>query len=120
MDALAGRRSNAAFRSYRKTACASVAVAALAILAVIAASTLLPGLVALAVGHAPAVESPRPQTRWRFTSGGALGNGVVQMIAMAMTVSSVFSMSLWFLVPAVGAWLISVWWYGSKLERALS
>jgi len=50
MDALAGRRSNAAFRSYRKTACASVAVAALAILAVIAASTLLPALVALAVG----------------------------------------------------------------------
>jgi len=33
--------------------------------------------------------------------GGALGNGVVQMIALAMTVSSVFSMTLWFLAPAV-------------------
>jgi len=76
--------------------------------------------VVLAVGHAPAVENPRPQTRWRFSSGGPLGNGVVQMIAMAMTVSSIFSMSLWFLAPAVAAWMISVWWYGRGLERSLS
>ena len=77
-------------------------------------------LVVLAVGRPPAVQHPKPQTRWRFSSGGALGNGVVQMIAMAMTVSSIFSMSLWFLVPAVGAWMISLWWYGRELERALS
>ena len=38
---------------------------------------------------------------------------------MAMTVSSVFSMSLWFVAPAVAAWLISLWWYGRALERAL-
>jgi len=76
-------------------------------------------LVVLVVGHAPAVEHPRPQTRWRFSTGGALGNGVVQMIALAMTVSSVFSMSLWFVVPAVAAWMISLWWYGRELERAL-
>jgi len=77
-------------------------------------------LVVLAVGHAPAVEHPRTQTRWRFSSGGALGNGVVQMIAMAMTVSSVFSMSLWFVAPAVAAWMISLWWFGHALERSLS
>ena len=49
-----------------------------AFLAVVIPLTLplavLPGigaaLVALAVGHAPAVEHPRPQTRWRFSTGG--------------------------------------------------
>ena len=65
------------------------------------------------------MEHPRPQTRWCFSSGGAMGNGVVQMIAMAMTVSSVFSMSLWFVAKAVAAWIISLWWYGRELERAL-
>jgi hypothetical protein len=76
-------------------------------------------LMVLAVGHAPAVEHPKEQTRWRFTMGGALGNGVVQMIALAMTVSSIFSMSLWFLAPAIAIWAGSVWWYGRELERAL-
>ena len=76
-------------------------------------------LMVLAVGHAPSVEHPREQTRWRFSMGGALGNGIVQMIAMAMTVSSIFSMSLWFLAPACAAWAGSLWWYGMRLERAL-
>jgi hypothetical protein len=76
-------------------------------------------LVVLAVGHAPAVEDPKEQTRWRFTTGGALGNGVVQMIAAAMTVSTIFSVSVWFLVLAAGAWMGSLWWYGVKLERGL-
>jgi len=55
---------------------------------------VLPGigaaLVALAVGHSPSVERPRPQTRWRFSSGGALGNGLIQLIALAMTASGIF------------------------------
>ncbi|MCX6628718.1 MAG: hypothetical protein NTW28_13950 [Candidatus Solibacter sp.] len=84
---------------------------------------LLPGigaaLVALAVGHAPAVEHPRPQTRWRFSTGGALGNGAVQLVALAMTASAIFSTSTWFLAPAVAAWAVSVWWYGREVERVL-
>lgn len=76
-------------------------------------------LVVLAIGHAPSVEHPREQTRWRFSMGGALGNGVVQMIAMAMTVSSIFSMSLLFLLPAAAAWAGSLWWYGRKLEQSI-
>jgi hypothetical protein len=76
-------------------------------------------LVVLAIGHSPAVEHPREQTRWRFTTGGALGNGAVQMIAMAMTVSSIFSMSVLFLLPAAAAWAGSLWWYGRELERGL-
>jgi hypothetical protein len=84
---------------------------------------VLPGtgaaLVALAVGHAPAVEHPRPQTRWRFSTGGALGNGAIQLVALAMTASAISSTSPWFLAPAVAAWALSVWWYGRDVERVL-
>jgi hypothetical protein len=76
-------------------------------------------LVVLAVGHAPSVEHPQEQTRWRFSMGGALGNGIVQMIALAMTVSSIFSVSLLFLLAAAAAWAGSLWWYGRELERTL-
>jgi hypothetical protein len=76
-------------------------------------------LVVLAVGRAPSVEHPREQTRWRFSSGGGLGNGVVQMIALAMTVSSIFSMSGLFLLPAGAAWATSLWWYGKRLEQTI-
>ena len=98
-----------------------------AFLAVVILLTLplavLPGigaaLVALAVGHAPAVERPRPQTRWRFSTGGALGNGAIQLVALAMTASGIALTSAWFLAPAVAAWAVSVWWYGRDVERVL-
>jgi hypothetical protein len=73
-------------------------------------------LVALAFGHSPSVTHPQEQTRWRFTTGAVLGNGIAQMIALAMTVSAVFSTSAWFLGVAVVAWVGSVWWYGRELE----
>jgi hypothetical protein len=73
-------------------------------------------LVALAFGHSPSVKQPQEQTRWRFTTGAILGNGIVQMIALAMTVSAIFSTSIWFLAPAAGIWLGSLAWYGRQLE----
>jgi hypothetical protein len=76
-------------------------------------------LVTLAIGHAPAVEHPRPQSRWRFSSGGALGNAAIQVIALAMTASAISSTSAWFLAPAVAAWVLSVGWYGREVERLL-
>ena len=99
-----------------------------AFLAVVIPLTLplapLPGigaaLVALAVGHAPAVEHSRPQTRWRFSTGGALGNGVIQLVALAMTASAIASTSAWFLAAAVAAWAVSVWRYGRDVERVLA
>jgi hypothetical protein len=98
-----------------------------AFLAVVIPLTLplavLPGigaaLVTLAVGHSPSVERPRPQTRWRFSTGGALGNGAIQLLALAMTASAIFSTSAWFLAAAVAAWVVSVWWYGRHVERVL-
>jgi hypothetical protein len=71
-------------------------------------------LMSLAIGHQPTVGRFQEQTRWRFTTGGALGNGVVQMIAIAMTVSAIFSTSIWFLPAAVAVWLGSLWWYGRQ------
>jgi hypothetical protein len=76
-------------------------------------------MVALAVGHAPAVEQPRDQTRWRFSTGGAIGNGLVQMVGIAMTASGIFSTTLWFLPLAAAVWCGSVYWYGRELERKL-
>ncbi|MCU1232212.1 MAG: hypothetical protein JWP63_179 [Candidatus Solibacter sp.] len=76
-------------------------------------------LVALAIGHAPAVEHPREQTRWRFSTGGALGNGLVQIVGIAMTASSIFATSILFLPLAAAIWAGSVWWYGRELERQL-
>jgi hypothetical protein len=76
-------------------------------------------LVALAVGHGPAVENPREQTRWRFSTGGALGNGLVQIVGLSMTASGIFATSLWFLPLAIAVWAGSVYWYGRELERQL-
>jgi hypothetical protein len=77
-------------------------------------------LVVLAVGHATAVEHPRPQTRWRFTTGGSIANGLVQTLFMAMTASAIFFTSALFLLAAMGAWAASLWWYGRELESGSS
>jgi hypothetical protein len=77
-------------------------------------------LVVLAIGHAPSVRHPREQTRWRFTTGAALGNGLVQMVAMTMTVSVIFSTSLWFLAVAAAVWAVSLAWFGRELEKEIA
>ncbi|HMC59633.1 MAG TPA: hypothetical protein VKJ01_10610, partial [Candidatus Solibacter sp.] len=72
--------------------------------------------VALAIGHSPAVHRPRTQTRWRFTTGASIGNGIVQIVAMAMAASTIWSYPAVVLV-CMGAWLGSLWWYGRELEK---
>jgi hypothetical protein len=71
---------------------------------------------ALAIGHSPAVHRPRTQTRWRFTPGASIGNGMVQIVAMAMAASTIWSYPGVVLIP-VAAWLGSLWWYGRELEK---
>jgi hypothetical protein len=75
-------------------------------------------LMVLAIGHDPTIRKQSEQTRWRFTTTAALGNGAIQMIAAAMTISSIFESSLWFLAPAVAAWAASLWWYGREWDAA--
>lgn len=88
-----------------------VLVAPLAPLAGIGAA-----LVALAMGRQPAVENPRPLSRWRFSAGASPVYGIVQVMAMASAASVIGSTSVWMLAACVGAWMGSLWWYGNRLE----
>jgi hypothetical protein len=76
-------------------------------------------LVALAIGHAPSVARRREQTRWRFTTGGSLGNSAAQMVGIAMTASVISRNSAWYFFVAVALWAVSLWWYGREVERVL-
>jgi hypothetical protein len=73
-------------------------------------------LVALAMGRRPAVEDPRPQTRWRFSAGASPIYGVVEVMAMASAASAIFFTSALIAIPCLGAWLGSLWWYGRRME----
>jgi len=42
------------------------------------------------------------------------------MVAMAMTVSNIYSWSLWFLPLAGVVWAGSLWWFGRELEKTLA
>lgn len=75
-------------------------------------------LMALAFGHRISVEAPRPQVRWRFSTGGTfLPYGLVQVAAMALAAAYIFYYGVWFLALAIAAWIGSLWWYGKSLER---
>ena len=72
---------------------------------------------ALAIGHSPSVHRPRPQTRWRFSTGASIMNGIAQIVLMAMAASTIFAHPA-AVLACVAAWLISLWWYGRELEKA--
>lgn len=74
-------------------------------------------LAALAMGRRPAVEDPRPQTRWRFSAGTSPIYGVIEVMVMASAASAIFFTSPLILLPCVLAWLGSLWWYGRRLEE---
>jgi hypothetical protein len=73
-------------------------------------------LIALAVGHAPTVNRPRPQSRWRFSTGAGLVFGLIHAACMAMAASSVYFSSSFFLLPCIAAWAGSTWYYGRFLD----
>jgi hypothetical protein len=75
------------------------------------------GLVALTVGHANSVDAPRPQVRWRFSTGGSFWpQGLIQVGAIALATSSILLNSVLFLFPCIAACIISTWWYGRALD----
>jgi hypothetical protein len=74
-------------------------------------------LVALAVGNEPSVHRYRAQTRWRFSSGASVMLGIGQAALMAMVAAGIFLTSVWFLVPCVLAWWISLWISGRIIDR---
>ena len=73
-------------------------------------------LATLAMGHAPTVNRPRPQTRWRFSTGAGLVFGLLHAAFLAMAASSVYFSSRLFLLPAIALWAASTWYYGRRLE----
>jgi len=77
-------------------------------------------LMALAIGHRNSVNAPRPQVRWRFSTGAAfLPRGLAQVAAMAVVASWIFYYSALFLIPCAAACAGSIWWYGRSIERML-
>src|SRR5262249_44008261 len=74
-------------------------------------------LVALAMGHEPAVARPRKQARWRFSSGAPLTFGIFQAVLMTVGAAGVFYSGWFVFVACLGAWAISLWYYGNVFER---
>lgn len=73
-------------------------------------------LVALAVGHSATVTRQKPQTRWRFSAGAPLMEGLMQAALIAMAASAVMH-SFWFAPLCVAVWAGSLGWYGRAWER---
>jgi hypothetical protein len=77
---------------------------------------LAAGLMALAVGHAASLREGREQTRWRFSSGASLDNGITQVLALAGACVTEYRITPWILVPCVVACAGSAWWYGRRIN----
>ena len=97
--------------------------AAFLLVAVVLAIPLMPlaalaaAMVLLAMGHAPTVNEPRPQMRWRFSTGVSIMYGVMQVLAMTMAGAGVVFTGLWVLGLCAAAWVGSLWWYGRELGK---
>ena len=77
-------------------------------------------LVALAAGHAPSVEQPHSQVRWRFSTSGSLARALVQTILLSMAASAVFFSGPWVVLPCIAAWGLSLLWYGREMDASFS
>jgi hypothetical protein len=73
------------------------------------------GFVALAIGHFPSVGPPRPQRRWRFTSG-KLVFGVAQVVLGCMLGIAESEQGAWYLLGAGALWLASLYRCGKSWE----
>jgi hypothetical protein len=92
-------------------------VAFLAVILIVTAGAapiagLAAGLAALAVGHAASLQEGREQTRWRFSSGASLNNGVAQVLALAGACVTAYRITSWIIIPCALACAGSAWWYG--------
>lgn len=72
-------------------------------------------MMALAVGHNATVRRQKAQTRWRFSAGAPLAEGLTQVVLIGMAAAST-DYSLWFLPVCAGVWLGSMAWYGREWD----
>jgi hypothetical protein len=73
-------------------------------------------LIALTLGHRPAVRRARPQLRWRFSSGASLIFGLAQAGLIATAAAGVFFNSPLVLAPCLLVWAGSTAYYGRELK----
>lgn len=78
---------------------------------------LAAGLTLLAFGHRPSVLDPRSQPRWCFVSGASGGEGIVQVLGMFTASTLTFQSTPWTLVPCTALYLVSLFYFGWRLER---
>ncbi len=76
-------------------------------------------LAALAVGHQPSVEEQRPQTRWRFSTGANIGNGIVQVFLLVLSGVTAVRTTPLIVIPCAIACAASAWWYGREAQFKL-
>jgi hypothetical protein len=69
------------------------------------------------MGHAPSVNEPREQVRWRFSSGVSIYFGFLQVIAMGVAGAAIAFKTGLFLLPCAAVWAGSLWYFGGVLER---
>jgi hypothetical protein len=77
---------------------------------------LAAALASLAMGHAPTVNRPRPQSRWRFSTGAGVILGLLHAAFMTMAASGVYLSNALYLLPVIAAWAGSTWYYGRRLD----
>ncbi len=76
------------------------------------------GLAALAVGQYASVTEERQQTRWRFSTGGSIGNGIVQIFAMCGAAVTTYRMTPAVVLLAAAVYAASLWYCrGSAQSR---
>jgi hypothetical protein len=77
---------------------------------------LAAGLIALAVGHNQAIKNPKPQTKWRLTSGDIYPFGLLQS-ALSIGIGMQANKTLYALPAAAIIYLISLAFYGHKWQK---
>lgn len=74
------------------------------------------GLAALAVGQYVSVTEDRPQARWRFSTGGPIGNGVVQIFAMCGAAVTAYRVTPAVVLVAAALYGTSLWYCRGRIE----
>ena len=75
------------------------------------------GVAALAVGHSRSVLKAVPQTRWRFTSGALLPDGVIQTIALFAVGIGIRTVGWPLACLCALAWFVSLLFFGRQWDR---
>lgn len=77
------------------------------------------GLMALAMGRHQSIQTPKPQLRWRLSSGALFPTGLIQVVAMVSVSAAVNASSGWYFAGAFVVYGAALWWYGRAWDRGV-